>query len=241
MSATILDLDIGNTFVKWRYGDSQGRLPTRQLKISGLIAACSQPPERIRLGSVAAEDQVKHLMHELGRHWGVPLEVAATTDFAAGVTNSYADPASMGVDRWLAMIAAYNEFSRPCCVVDCGSAITVDYIDASGQHLGGYIMPGARLLRAGLLSNTERIVVNERGCDWHHQGPGTDTNGAVNQGLNLILNAVANEIGSSITQRLGDQAVLVICGGDGEVFQKTVGKGLLRPNLVLDGLSYLLP
>lgn len=239
--SNILDLDIGNTFVKWRYGDSQGKLPTKQLLISDLIAACSTRPQRIRLSSVAAAAQVEQLVNELQHHWDVSVEVAETSGFAAGVTNSYPEPEKMGVDRWLAMVAAYNEFSRPCCVVDCGSAITVDYVDAEGRHQGGYIMPGLRLLRAGLLSNTERVLADQDVAHWHHQGPGKNTNAAVTQGLNLMLNAVANQIGSNYRELLDDNAVLVICGGDAEVFQQLVGSGKLRPSLVLDGLAYVLP
>lgn len=241
MHDQVLDLDIGNTFVKWRFGDSYGRLPTLTLKAADLLSVCQAPPDRVRIGSVASAEQVERLIKEIRLHWGLTPEVAATTKNAAGVINSYAVPEAMGVDRWLAMLAAYNEFQRPCCVVDCGSAITVDYVDGQGVHLGGYIMPGPLLLRAGLLSNTERIHVNEDGDDWRHHGPGNNTSAAVNQGLNLMLTAVVKEIGAVYRDQLGEQAVLVLCGGDADHFQRILGQGVLRPQLVLDGLKYALP
>lgn len=237
----ILDLDIGNTFIKWRIADSFGRLPTADFKTASLVSVCDQTPSRIRVSSVAQPQQVDRLCHDLKQHWGVDVEVASTSEHVAGVTNSYANPEKMGVDRWLGMVAAFNEFSRPCCVVSCGTAITIDYVDQEGLHLGGYILPGARLLRSGLLSNTERIGVESLHQSWRHHGPGQDTDAAVAQGLNLILNSVANEVSATLVDRLGSQGLLVICGGDAERFHQLVGQGVVRPALVLDGLAYVLP
>lgn len=241
MTTSILDLDIGNTFVKWRFADSFGRFPTESFKTSDLIALCDSAPHRVRLSSVADKAQVTRFCEDVRQHWGVAVEVAATSRRAAGVVNSYQDPEKMGVDRWLGVVAAYNEFSKPCCVVSCGTAITIDYVNQEGVHLGGYILPGARLLRSGLLSNTERIYTNDINLGWRHLGPGVDTDSAVTQGLNLILNSVANEVKANFVERLGPNAVLVICGGDAEQFHQLLGQGNVRSTLVLDGLPYLLP
>ncbi len=239
----ILDLDIGNTFVKWRFDGALGRLPTNRFTTTDLLSACGTNPRRIRLSSVANHNQVARFVEDIRLHCGVVVEVARTSAYAAGVTNSYENPEQMGVDRWLGMVAAYNEFARACCVVSCGTAITIDYVDQQGVHLGGYILPGAKLLRNGLLKNTERIGASEFSSEqgWHHLGPGDNTESAVTQGMNLILHSVANEVHSGLTDKLGQQAVLVICGGDAEHFHQLVGQGQVRSTLVLDGLNYLLP
>lgn len=241
MTSSILDLDIGNTFVKWRYGDAFGRFPTESFKTTDLVALCDSAPQRVRLSSVAGKAQVDRFCKDIYMHWDVVVEVAVASGYAAGVTNSYDNPGQMGVDRWLGVVAAFNEFSKPCCVVSCGTAITIDYVSEQGTHLGGYILPGARLLRSGLLDNTERVYAEAQNASWHHHGPGIDTDSAVTQGLNLILNSVAAEVSSSIVKRLGQHAILVICGGDAEQFHQLVGQGKVRPTLVLDGLPYLLP
>lgn len=241
MESSILDLDIGNTYVKWRFADASGRFPTESFKTSDLVALCDSAPHRVRLSSVAGQEQVARFCKDIHQHWGVEVEVATTSHHVAGVTNSYQNPEQMGVDRWLGVVAAFNEFSKPCCVVSCGTAITIDYVSGNGIHLGGYILPGARLLRAGLLSNTERIYTEKLNTSWNHLGPGIDTDSAVTQGLNLILNSVANEVKASLVKRLDQHAVLVICGGDAEQFHQLVGQGNVRSALVLDGLPYLLP
>ncbi|MDP1069535.1 type III pantothenate kinase, partial [Klebsiella pneumoniae] len=66
----------------------------------------------------------------------------------------------MGVDRWLAMLAAWQRVGQSCWVVDCGSAITLDLLDAEGRHQGGYILPGLRLMQQSLLGNTAEVRVD---------------------------------------------------------------------------------
>ena len=67
--------------------------------------------------------------------------------FAYGVTNAYAQPEKLGIDRWLGMIACYNLYSSGFCLAGCGTAITVDVVDSTGQHQGGLISPGLLLMK----------------------------------------------------------------------------------------------
>ncbi len=78
----------------------------------------------------------------------------------AGVTIRYSDPSRLGVDRWLAMLAAHAASTKACLVVDCGTALTIDKLTASGEHCGGYIIPGLALMRRSLEENT-RIRLNK--------------------------------------------------------------------------------
>ena len=61
-----------------------------------------------------------------------------------GVRCAYADPARLGVDRWVAVLAAYHAAHGAACVLDAGTAVTFDAVAADGRHLGGLIFPGAR-------------------------------------------------------------------------------------------------
>ncbi|MBK6349566.1 MAG: type III pantothenate kinase [Proteobacteria bacterium] len=79
-----------------------------------------------------------------GRH--ARVDFAASTAALAGVRNAYPDPGLLGVDRWVAVIGAYHLAQGACCVVDVGAAATLDTVDASGQHLGGSIVPGPQLM-----------------------------------------------------------------------------------------------
>ncbi len=238
----VLDLDIGNTFLKWRYNGDCGQLSTAELQRRQFLQLCSAPgPARVRLASVACQQQEADVADWCQAAWGLSVEIARSSAATAGVVNSYADPARMGVDRWLAMIAAYQQLGCACCVVDCGSAITIDYVADDGRHLGGYIMPGLRLMRTGLLSNTRRVLVESNVAGWKNCAPGNNTEDAVDHGICLLLDALAQRFVSEVRSVLGDHAKLVITGGDGASFRASAGEGLLQPELVLDGLAIALP
>ncbi len=67
---------------------------------------------------------------------------------ALGVRSAYAEPATLGVDRWLALLGAAGLCGGDCFIVDAGSAITLDLLRADGTHLGGAILPGVNTSRA---------------------------------------------------------------------------------------------
>lgn len=237
---TVLDLDLGNSYLKWRCGPQGGRLAAVQLNAANLGAVWGAlQPSRVRLASVAAEQGALEIATWVRERWGLVLEVAHTQACGGGVRNSYSDPTRMGVDRWLGMLAGFSRAQGACCVVDCGSAITIDYVGGDGQHLGGYILPGLRLMRVGLLGNTQRVKVEqelEADCS-----PGRSTDQAVQHGLQLMLAALAERVVNDCTRLLGPAAPLLITGGDGERFRAYAQCGEWLPDLVLDGLAIALP
>jgi pantothenate kinase type III len=80
-----------------------------------------------------------------------------TQKYALGVRNAYPKHNKLGVDRWLAMLAAYHYYNAPVCIVSCGSALTLDIVDSQGQHLGGMIMPGLNLMQQALSRGTANL------------------------------------------------------------------------------------
>ncbi|GAA0699386.1 pantothenate kinase [Marinobacterium maritimum] len=237
-----LELDAGNTFIKWRLLDEErvlerGRWLTAEFAAEQLLA-CRQPPSEVWLASVAGEGLNQVLAEGVERCWQVPLRRALTVAEAAGVRNSYEDPSRMGVDRWLAMLAAWNRVGQSCCVVDCGSAITVDLLDAEGCHQGGYILPGIRLMQQSLLGNTAEVRV-DRDVVHPSVAPGCDTSSAVAHGANLLLLALAQQLHAGIPG-LAAPARILVTGGDGAQLMELMPGAELCPDLVMDGLRWAL-
>ena len=237
----ILEIDVGNTFLKWRLIDAVGKVSDRgrvssRESLASLLEQWPRQLQQVRVGSVAkpqTDEELRALLIESG---ALRSEFAETRRSAAGVTNSYAEPQRMGVDRWLAMLAAWDHCKSACCVVDCGSAITIDFLDGQGLHLGGYILPGMRLLREALLGNTARVFAGEAvGFD---PQPGCDTSSAVLHGADFIFESI--QLG--LERRLQQMSIerLFITGGDGELFHRLIGRGEWLPDLVLDGLPLAL-
>jgi type III pantothenate kinase len=239
----ILEIDAGNTFVKWRYRTGEqnlglrGRWLTTEFDAS-CLEVCEALPRQVLVASVAGAEFERLLSQAIAKRWKCPVRFARSSASAAGVRNSYADPSRMGVDRWLVMLAAWQRYHAPCCIVDCGSAITIDLLDAAGQHQGGYILPGLRLMRNVLTGTTAGILV-DRDIESFSTEPGCDTSSAVAHGTNLMFAALAQRL-PAIIDRLAPDSKLLITGGDGPLLHSLVGQGELLPDLVMDGLRWAL-
>ena len=59
-----------------------------------------------------------------------------------GVGVDYPKPNSIGPDRLANAVAARARFGAPVVVVDFGTAVTFDVVDAKGNYVGGIIAPG---------------------------------------------------------------------------------------------------
>jgi type III pantothenate kinase len=68
------------------------------------------------------------------------LELSART--LRGVGIEYPKPRSIGADRLANAVAAKRRFGAPVVVVDFGTAVTFDVVNAAGNYAGGIIAPG---------------------------------------------------------------------------------------------------
>jgi len=216
------------------------------------FAQADQSIKRVRIASVRDAEFEKRLSQGLVDWLGVTPEFATTKaqSLAATVTvkNSYPEPQAMGVDRWCAIVAAAARFSgRPCCVVDAGSAMTIECIDAQAQHIGGYILPGFETQVDALLAKTDRVKVQDvlevPFAPTDVIAPATNTLEAVRLGVWLNL---AGAVREACRQMNADSLSLVICGGAAPVlYQILSGEQAcdihLSESLVFDGICYLLP
>ncbi|MDX1443299.1 MAG: type III pantothenate kinase [Gammaproteobacteria bacterium] len=236
-----LFLDRGNSSVKWgAWQDgwqAGGRLP---LDAEGHVAAAAlaelPAAHSIWLASVARDERDAALVEQLESARELQVQRIVTEAEAAGVRCAYAEPWRLGVDRWLAVIAAYEPGS-PAVVVDAGTAITIDAVSGDGRHLGGLIAPGIGLMRSSLYANTDRIPDEDDALD---EGSGDllgrETRSAVSSGT---LHAAAGLV-DRVVARLAaaDPATrLLITGGDAERLQAHLDHAMeFHPRLVLDGM-----
>jgi type III pantothenate kinase len=148
-----------------------------------------------------------------------------------GVTNAYPQPEKLGVDRWLALVAARNSYRLPACIVDCGTAITIDLIDASGHHLGGFISAGLALMKKSLAHGTDALPFSDT---QHSLKPANFTDAAIYSGT--LLAAVG-----LIEQVLAKQApplTVILTGGDADLIAQHLSiSAIVESELVLRGLA----
>ena len=246
----ILEIDAGNTAIKWRVINRDGAvvLAAKRLLLAQIVelkkAIIGLEIENARIACVAGEDVRDELSCWVKEGWGVTPGIARTQKSFAGLTVSYSDPQRLGVDRWLAMLAAHKDCGKAVCVIDCGSAITADFVTTDGLHQGGYIVPGLRLMKKAVLGDTRQISMTggqlENRIHW-----GKSTDEAVSFGIFRMavkfLESIFTEIKQSDTN-----CRVYITGGDADQI-----KPMLRvvedldivwsADLVFDGLAVALP
>ena len=164
-------IDAGNTSLKWNLcADDGARLlgQTRALSwrdhdiAAQLDRAWGQLPDihSVWLSNVAGEELQQVLqgwLQESGLQQDEHLDLHYPRSQAIqlGVRNAYRDADRLGVDRWLALLACHDLMpAQDACIIDCGSAITVDALRRDGQHLGGMILPGPALMLQSLRNRT---------------------------------------------------------------------------------------
>lgn len=239
----ILLLDIGNTRIKWGWlqegmfrsggGIAHGRDPAQVLA----DWAATPRPQRVLAVSVANQQLNDAAADWIKRHWNLDVELVHASAVAGGVRNSYANPGQLGADRWVAAIGAYALSRTAVCVVDCGSALTMDAVDAEGQHRGGLIAPGWQLMRESLHRGTARLPL--AGAD-AVQLFSTDTDSAIASGTLLGAAAIVDQLAGRMAAELGGAAALWLTGGGAPALLPYLTlKFRHEPDLVLQGLAVL--
>lgn len=235
----VLEIDIGNTQLKWRVVGQVGKTAVQRASTEAFLAGDVQDAAfsgvtRVRVASVASD--------AINERLRLSLQAICSQVFFAqsvaqmyGLVNAYERPEKMGVDRWLGMLAAWQRQRSGLCVIDCGSAITVDWVDAQGQHLGGYIIPGLRMMQTSLLNNTARVKFDPQSFGWD-EAPGVTTEACVKNGSSYLLSALAEKIQRQADEK-GIQS-LVVTGGDGHFLVDYLRSAQWEPELVMEGLAW---
>lgn len=235
-----LQLDVGNSRAKWRLVE-HGQVLYRgcysqedQGSLEALLG-CTETLSRILISSVASDARERQLAELLRTQWGVQPEFARTPARSGDLQNSYKDPSRMGVDRWLAMLGARQRSTNRLCVVDAGSALTIDLVSPLGQHEGGYIIPGPTLMERALLLDTDRVRFAEE--VQYALSPGTSTAAAVRHGIAI---AQVGSLAIALDQCGSQQPELIFCGGAGQLLMQLLGRGgAFCPDLIFEGLEIM--
>jgi len=252
----ILLLDAGNSFIKWAWldpswlkagsGDSPELTNHDELLHAGedLLLSLEEAwsefpvPTQVWLSNVAGDDVLAGLQSWVSEHWACPVEVASSQASFGDVINAYSEPARLGVDRWLGLLAARDAQPGPCAVIDCGSAITVDAMDASGQHLGGLILPGLKMMRDSLYAEAEGVETAEPEQTSAGMLFATNTTTGVEVGSLYAIVAFVERVINDMQKEMGTDLVCILTGGDAEGVLPLLSVEVMhRPSLVLEGLT----
>jgi type III pantothenate kinase len=242
----ILLVDIGNTRVKWAT-QSQGHMSLqRAAEHAGWSVDDWQrelfdglPVRRVLAATVASADCRRALAAAARLAGATRVDFVTSTATMAGVRNAYSEPALLGVDRWLAVIGAFHLAHGASCVVDIGTAATLDAVDASGQHLGGFIVPGPQMMVHSLHAGTSNLAAHTAASPVGGTRLFADnTRDAIERGCRVALAALIDRTCAELARRTQTAPRLYCTGGAvDEVLPYVLTPHERVPDLVLRGLA----
>lgn len=231
-------IDMGNTRVKWQLW-SEGRLAlfaTGTLEDEGLFGELvpqASAISSISVSTVAAESRRTLLCERLAEVTPAPVSFYWTEACRGELQCAYANPGTMGADRWHAMYGGWRKCQTSFVVVDAGSAITVDFVNHQGVHLGGYILPGKQMMLRSLSQDAARIDFEEPMVQGVN--PGITTTECVHNGLQWLWWSISRQIALESADRKLDK--VLVTGGDAAGLLAAGLQAEWVPDLVLAGLS----
>lgn len=221
----IVGVDVGNTAIKWttdddgvseddaiRYvrltnpraieqvSDDIGRACVGKGFVSVRIASVNRVAATSLVSRLKVIDPSRMVPHLVTRD-DLPMELAV--DF----------PERVGIDRLVGAYGASSGNSDAILVVDAGTTVTVDLVDAAGVFQGGAILPGLAMQMSALASGTDALPrIDWRSCECGDGPvvPGKNTEAAIRLG---ILSSVAGGI-ERLSRLYGHPGTVVVTGGD---------------------------
>ncbi len=238
-------VDIGNSRVKWAtldkggIGESQNFLRGK----TGIKAALNKAwksltdIDAVYVANVGGNKLSEQLSEWTEKHWQLQPIFITTEQKRFGVTNGYEEPEKLGIDRWLSLIAARQHAREAQCVIDCGTAMTIDIVTRTGQHQGGMIMPGLSLMRASLAANTDALT--EAQDEQEFKTLATNTFSAIQAGTLYSVSATLERIIADLNESFSNKIRFIITGGDAGHLLPMLPEDIHHyPDIVLKGLAF---
>ena len=231
-------LDIGNTRLKY-WITAQGEVIEHAAELhlqspADLLLGLIQHFKNIglsRIGISSVQDKKNNQrIIQILQLLGIPLSFAQVHAEYAGLSCGYDEPAQLGIDRWLQVLAVAKP-DQNLCVISCGTALTIDLTNGM-QHLGGYILPNLYLQRDSLIQNTKGIKIPD--IAFAELSPGRNTIDAVHHGILLgLLSTIEGVLQQSPRQ-------LILTGGDAPLFACFLQQyqPIIEHDLLLKGLQF---
>ena len=247
VAAKVLLIDIGNTHTHLGLGRGKRIGQFLNLQTSDIVAGKAAAAfKRFTRGSVirgaclcsvvpAAVEPVVRQVREL---YGIePLQLTPKTIRGVGIR--YPRPQTIGQDRLANAVAVHQRFGAPALVVDFGTAVTFDVVDANGDYIGGVIAPGLACMTDYLHEKTAllpRIRIREP-----RRAVGKNTREAMLVGAVHGYRGLVRDLISELKRELGVRRLPVVATGG---YAALIARGVteieaVRPGLTLEGLLHV--
>ena len=231
-------IDVGNTSIKYAFiTDGNDLSPVKVAKDSQEVLEVIEANAGYAIWiSSVGHKRIAGQLENAAIEAESPVYIARSQSSQLGVSCAYANVDNLGVDRWLAILAADELTSLPYAVLDLGTAMTCDVV-VDKQHVGGWIAPGFQVMRNALIENTTFVFADNDNPEVSDMGK--DTPECVNHGCLAAAQGFILSAESYLSARFDDYR-LIIAGGNKAIAQQMMGdRYMVVDNLVLSGLLRL--
>ncbi|CCQ11406.1 Pantothenate kinase type III, CoaX-like [Pseudoalteromonas luteoviolacea B = ATCC 29581] len=221
-------VDVGNTAIKLSIDNGA------DVQVMAFEAIDFSRVSKIVVGKVGKQSLLNGVLEKAKQYNLEIIEANVTPDFDT-LRCAYAQYQNLGIDRWLAVIACYRLFSgHNVVIVDSGTATTIDALESTGRHLGGWIVPGLDLMMSSLTAQTQKVFVDDTSPFEHQLGRNTP-NAVKNGCLSATLGAVNEAIKIAFAN---SPCKVVYTGGYGKLLHQHHDNSEYLSRLVFLGLKF---
>lgn len=233
-----LIIDIGNTQVKLAVFNNGSMEFHESIRTTALEAHLSALHERYPIKNSILSNVSRlpeAVMDTLARY---PVHVLSHTS-RVPFTNRYATPQTLGADRIALTAAAAHRFpGKNVLIIDAGTCITYDFLNAENEYLGGAIAPGIQMRYKALHTFTGRLPLLQP-----EDFPGITGNTTAASIHSGVLNGCINEIQGVIAQyeKKYKDLTVILTGGDTQLLSERLKNSIfVEPNFLVTGLNIVL-
>ena len=233
-------IDIGNTRIKWQYRDAEKIILSNSILVESFMdidLTKIKSLKKVVVSNVNHSVVLDKLKENLSRFDCPIIEVNSESN--SDLINDYTDSLTLGVDRWLTALGAWNAYGEDLIVINAGTAITVDLIQKDKKNYphfrGGMILPGIAI-SLGILNNSTNLIDTEIGNSVY---PSLNTKDAVTTGILTSIQGAVN----LDCKKLPSNLPILLTGGDADLIYEQSEEDWksrikLESNLIFDGLMY---
>jgi type III pantothenate kinase len=234
-------VDVGNSRIKWGFCSP-----------AGICASCSLPPD----DPASWSRQIESWKLPAACCWALSSVHPARCQRLAGWLQQQGhtvavldDPACLplrvllerpdhvGMDRLFDAVAANSQRApgRPAAIIDAGSAVTVDWLDADGAFVGGVILPGLRLMAKALHDYTALLPLVDPPTT-PPPIPAVSTPAAVEAGIFWAVVGGVERLLADYARQAAAAPHVFLTGGDAAVLHAALPLAALWPTMTLEGI-----
>jgi type III pantothenate kinase len=235
-----LIFDIGNTATKVAIFDGRKKIVsfrTKQFGWEKMHKICSPYEHKIDKAIVSSVRDTPEFIIDIAT-FGIPYVHVLSYKSKLPFKNEYKTPETLGPDRIAAVAGAYYLFpGKKVLIIDAGSAVTYDYL-AGKIYKGGNISPGLSMRFRALHRFTGKLPLAS--TTEKYSSPGKNTLEAITAGVINGLIYEINEYIRTFEKKCTNFKVILTGGDSGYLKEKIDYKVTYLPDIVIDGLNYIL-